>query len=93
MKNRVFISGAQGFVGRYLVAHWLKVDPEAQILGVETLSIHARNVYAYGSPWRSCEVLAPLPPLLRQAMATRYTYLSRDIRQKAEMGRVHHELP
>lgn len=90
MKNRVFISGAQGFVGRYLVAHWLKVDPEAQILGVGR-SAFMRETFTHTVHRGDREVLAPLPHTLRTGDGDRYTYLSRDIRQKAEIGRVLHE--
>ena len=89
MKNRVLITGAQGFVGRYLVAHWLEVDPKVEILGVGrspfipdrfTHKIHHGNV----------EIHAPLPTNLKVG-SRRYRYLSIDIRQKAQLSRASSE--
>jgi GDP-4-dehydro-6-deoxy-D-mannose reductase len=86
MKNRVFITGAQGFVGRYLVAHWLETDPEVEILGVGrspfvpdrfTHKIHHGNI----------EIQAPLPAHLKIG-SRRYKYVSLDIRQRAHLSRL-----
>ncbi len=86
MKNRVLITGAQGFVGRYLVSHWLEADPEVEIFGVGrspfvpdrfTHKIHRGNV----------EIQAPLPANLKIG-SRRYKYVSSDIRQKAEVSRL-----
>jgi nucleoside-diphosphate-sugar epimerase len=87
MKNRVFISGAQGFVGRYLVAHWLKADPEAEILGVGR-SAFMPEAFTHTVHRGDLEVLAPLPQNLRTGNGDRYHYLSVDIRRKSEIRRI-----
>lgn len=90
MKNRVFISGAQGFVGRYLVAHWLKAAPETEILGVGR-SAFMPEAFTHTVHRGDCEVLAPLPQNLRTGNGDRYHYLSLDIRRKADIRRVLNE--
>src|SRR5580658_7429659 len=86
MKNRVLITGSQGFVGRYLVAHWIKVDPEVEIVGVGR-SPFVTDRFMHKIHHRSVEILAPLPANLK-VESRRYKYVSLDIRRKQELNRV-----
>ena len=85
MNNRVFITGAQGFVGRYLVAHWLEADPKVEILGVGR-SPFMPDYFTHKIQLGSVEIHAPLPTNLKVA-SHRYRYLSINIRQRAQLSR------
>jgi nucleoside-diphosphate-sugar epimerase len=86
MKNHVLITGAQGFVGRYLVAHWLEVDPEAEILGVGR-SPFIPDHFTHKIHFGSGEIHAPLPKNMK-VRSRRYKYVSVDIRQKVQLSRI-----
>jgi nucleoside-diphosphate-sugar epimerase len=76
---RILITGAQGFVGRYLVARWLDVDSHVEIVGcgrspADTAAFtHAISAGCGAMP-------APLPPALCSACRdSRYRYVEADI--------------
>jgi nucleoside-diphosphate-sugar epimerase len=79
VKNRILITGIQGFVGRYLAAHWVRMDPAAEIWGLGR-SIQLLDTFTHSIRWASQTFQAPLPASLR---SSGFRYLSMDILQKA----------
>jgi nucleoside-diphosphate-sugar epimerase len=85
--TRFLITGAQGFVGRYLVAGLLRSDIDACILG---LGRSPRNDYAFTHyiNQRTEPIQAPLPRALEVlSYGSRYQYLLADINERAELSR------
>jgi nucleoside-diphosphate-sugar epimerase len=76
--RRVLVTGAQGFVGRYLVAHWLSADHNAELLGVGRSPEDGNGFpHRLGATGRR----APLPPALRETLRdARYAYEPLDLR-------------
>jgi nucleoside-diphosphate-sugar epimerase len=78
MTQRYLLTGAQGFVGRHMVAHLLCHSPQATLLGVGR-SPHQDLSFNH---WVSCghrRVPASLPAYLRSADGGRYRYVSMDM--------------
>lgn len=76
---RALITGAQGFTGRYLIAHWLALDPEAELFG---LGRSSRNdeTFTHQITKGKEGMQAPLPAAIRNAFRSpRYTYVSADL--------------
>ncbi len=82
--NRVLITGAQGFVGRYLVSHLLTADGRAKIFGVGR-SPSLQHVFTHKVRLGRFEIPAPLPAELRLPSSDCYGYAQVDIRQKSQM--------
>ncbi len=79
MGDRILITGAQGFVGRYLAAHWLRDDPAATVLGVGR-SPRLQATFAHAVSWGGTRAPAPLPATLSDALrSARSRYLSLDV--------------
>jgi nucleoside-diphosphate-sugar epimerase len=88
MSRRYLITGAQGFVGRYLVAHLLNADGGAEILGVGR-SPRRDDAFTHDVHWEATAVAAPLPDELKTTFCSRhYQYVALDLRQRAPMSRV-----
>lgn len=81
--DRILVTGAQGFQGRYLVAHWLAQDPGATILGVGR-SPRNDAAFTHRLRWRSSSLPAPLPAPLRPDDG-RYEYRAVDIADAAAL--------
>jgi 3-dehydroquinate synthase len=80
VKRRVVITGAQGFLGRYLVAHWLRSDPEVEIVGLGR-SKRREDAFTHVVHWGDKRVPAPLPPeVLVDERSVRYRYVALDLR-------------
>ena len=76
---RVLITGAQGFVGRYLAGRWLDADPEVEITGCGRSAENSRT-FLHNVTIGSSSQAAALPPGLRAAAdSTRYTYCRVDV--------------
>ncbi|WP_164712409.1 NAD-dependent epimerase/dehydratase family protein [Methylobacterium currus] len=74
MTDRILITGAQGFLGRYLAADWLAAEPDAVILGLGR-SPALPDTFTHVVHWGDAALPAPLPPRLGRALATpRYGY-------------------
>lgn len=84
---RALVTGAQGFVGRYLIAELLASQSDVRIVGVGRSA--ACTTFTHTVTWRSMRVAAPLPPELRSAAHdARYAYQPVDIRDRARFGRI-----
>lgn len=80
--SRVLITGAQGFVGRYTVVHWLRSDPAAAIVGVGRSRQLLRS-FTHRIEWAGVRPRAPLTRELRLGIASeRYRYVRLDLRDK-----------
>jgi GDP-4-dehydro-6-deoxy-D-mannose reductase len=76
---RYFITGAQGFVGRYLTAHLLTTDPTVEVLGMGRSASNSSG-FTHIMSWGRRAVLSPLPRQLRQALTdSRYAYARLDL--------------
>ena len=77
--RRILVTGAQGFIGRYLVADWLTADPDATVLGIgrsERLNRH----FTHAVHWGELQTHAPLPELLVEVLGSkRYHYVALDM--------------
>jgi nucleoside-diphosphate-sugar epimerase len=75
MTDRCLITGAQGFIGRYLIVHLLEGFPAATLLGIgrapEETSTFRHSITSGGRAVR-----APLPEELRNLDVRRYSYVS-----------------
>lgn len=77
--QRILVTGSQGFIGRFLVSHWLAVAPDAVIVGIgrssETPAHFTHNVH-----WGTETLRAPLPAWMADTRAThRYRYQPQDL--------------
>jgi 3-dehydroquinate synthetase/nucleoside-diphosphate-sugar epimerase len=86
MSSRVLITGSQGFVGRYALAHWIAADPDVTVVGVGR-SRRLSCSFTHHIEWRSVPFRAPLTDELRLATANhRYRYTRMDIRNKSALA-------
>lgn len=77
---RILVTGAQGFVGRYYVAHALRTDASCVVLGVGR-SVRNDKTFTHCVRWGSASVPAPLPAEVRvDAAGGRYRYEAVDLR-------------
>jgi GDP-4-dehydro-6-deoxy-D-mannose reductase len=85
VSSRVLITGAQGFVGRYVVAHWLQSDPLAAMVGIGRSRQLFRS-FTHRIEWAGAKLRAPLPTELRWGSASeRYRYLRLDLRDRPSL--------
>src|SRR5437762_312414 len=85
MNSRILVTGAQGFLGRYLVAHLLGCNDESQIVGLGR-SPRLDHEFTHSVQWGSRRVTAPLPPELHRALlCPRYHYASLDLLRQPEL--------
>lgn len=78
MKHRYLVTGAQGFLGRYLVHELLSRSEDCAILGIgRSPREDAHFLYRLTCADRS--VAAPLPERLRSSTSPRYSYLPVDL--------------
>src|SRR5262249_15456484 len=78
MTDRFLITGAQGFIGRYLCSHLLDQFPAAKILGVGR-SPENNLAFRYSVTHANTKVPAPVPEKLRIIRDSRYSYVSCDL--------------
>ena len=75
----VLVTGAQGFIGRYLVAQWLAAEPRGEVIGIGR-SRGQRETFTHEVGWGGSRVAAPLPAPLRAALASpAYRYVALDV--------------
>jgi GDP-4-dehydro-6-deoxy-D-mannose reductase len=74
---RVLVTGAQGFLGRYVVSGWLR-RPDVEVLGIGR-SDRVDEAFTFDLRWNGALVPAPLPPTLRLMTTNeRYSYEQAD---------------
>jgi len=85
VSSRVLITGAQGFVGRYAVAHWLESEPGVAIAGIGRSRQLSRS-FTHSVEWKGVRRRAPIPHELRRAIASeRYRYVRLDLRDRPRL--------
>ena len=86
MSTRFFVTGAQGFIGRYLVAHLLTSRPDAVVVGIGR-SPELATHFPHALEWAGSRRPAPLPPDLGRALADdRYRYAPVEITARARLA-------
>ena len=79
MTDRILVTGAQGFIGRYLIADLLHHDDDVNVLGIGR-SPASPNTFTHVVRWGNERVQAPLPRTLAASVQDdRYTYHAVDI--------------
>jgi 3-dehydroquinate synthase len=85
MNTRILVTGAQGFLGRYLIAHLLQTDQEREILGLGR-SPRLEDGFTHSLQWGASRLRAPLPEKLRGVFqSSRYHYASLDLAHQPEL--------
>lgn len=88
MTRRVLVTGAQGFLGRYLVANWLTADPQAIVFGVGR-SARLDGHFTHDVHWGDVRVQAPLPAHLAEVLRNdRYRYFAIDVTNTPAFARL-----
>ncbi|HEX2636033.1 MAG TPA: iron-containing alcohol dehydrogenase [Gemmatimonadales bacterium] len=83
--RRILVTGAQGFLGRYLVAHLLGAEPGSEVLGLGR-SPRLEDSFTHSLQWGASRLEAPLPEELRGALRSpRYHYMSLDLLRQPEL--------
>jgi len=78
MTRRFLITGAQGFIGRYLVAHLLDRFPDSAALGLGR-SPRQDETFLHYVTYQDRPTRGSLPEYLRNLNADRYSYVSCDL--------------
>ncbi len=79
MNTRILITGGQGFIGRYLAAHWLEEDQQALVMCLGR-SGRMDDRFTHRVNRGDISVPAPLPADLCAALSTnRYRYTALDL--------------
>ena len=74
MAARCLITGAQGFIGRYLTAHILREHPKAEVVGIGR-SPRLDGFFTHRISRDGRQSLAPLPPNLATGVDHRFRYI------------------
>ena len=83
--TRILVTGAQGFVGRYLIDHLLRTYPTAEVLGLGR-SPRLADVFTHSLQWGHSRLGAPLPPELQGCFESpSYHYVSLDLGRQPEL--------
>ena len=81
----VLVTGAQGFIGRYLVARYLATEPRGTVLGIGRSQGQCES-FTHEVRWDAARVAAPLPASLRAALANpAYCYMAVDLLDRRAM--------
>lgn len=88
----VLVTGAQGFVGRYLVAELLSTDDNRRIVGTGR-SVGRTDAFTHTLTQGGIAKPAPLPPAMRQILQAaeqsgRYRYVAGDLTRTEDVHRV-----
>lgn len=87
MSTRFFVTGAQGFVGRYLTAHLLAERPDAEVFGIGR-SPERRDSFSHSIGWAGGRLPAPLPADLEPAARhPAYRYAPIDLNARGPLAR------
>lgn len=83
--SRVLVTGAQGFLGRYVVADWLGADEATEVTGLGR-SPRDDAVFTHEVGWRGRRWAAPVTEDLAAALESdRYQYVSADLTDTAAL--------
>jgi 3-dehydroquinate synthase len=86
VSSRILVTGAQGFLGRFLVAHLLETEQGSEVLGLGR-SPRLEDSFTHAIQWGTSRVKAPLTEELRAALASpRYHYASLDLMRQPELA-------
>lgn len=78
MTERYMVTGAQGFIGRYLVKHLLVRFPNSKVLGIGR-SPEQHSAFLHTLTCGNRRLRALLPPELRDLSPERYLYIPSDL--------------
>jgi GDP-4-dehydro-6-deoxy-D-mannose reductase len=79
------VTGAQGFIGRYLTAHLLANRPDAEVIGIGR-SPELRDSFPHSIRWAGARLPAPLPrELARSSSHHAYRYESIDLNARVPL--------
>src|SRR5712672_2380280 len=84
--KRILVTGAQGFVGRYLVSWCAQADPSVQILGIGR-SPQIADTFTHRVQWGAEILRAPLPLALRHRGA-HVKYVAADLGNRRVIARL-----
>jgi 3-dehydroquinate synthase len=88
---RVLLTGAQGFIGRYVAGEWLASDPTVEIIGIGRSAVRAG--FRHRVNWAGQKVAAPLPRALEEQIdSVHYRYESLDILDRPGLTRLLQEV-
>ena len=88
LTKRFLVTGAQGFVGRYLVSRLLSSHSEVTVLGVGRSS-RLDDTFTHSVSWNTQLIQAPLPEALKTSRyGDRYQYASIDIRDRVGLSEI-----
>lgn len=88
LTKRFLVTGAQGFVGRYLVSRLLGSHSEVTIFGVGRSS-RLDDTFTHSVSWKTQLIQAPLPEELNTSCyGERYQYASIDIHDRVGLSQV-----
>jgi GDP-4-dehydro-6-deoxy-D-mannose reductase len=88
LTKRFLVTGAQGFVGRYVVSRLLSSHSEITVLGVGR-SRRLHDTFTHSVSWKTQLIPAPLPEELKTSgYGDRYQYASIDIRDRMGLSEV-----
>jgi GDP-4-dehydro-6-deoxy-D-mannose reductase len=92
VERRVLITGAQGFLGRYVAADWLEADGDAAICGIGR-SEESDSHFTHTVHWGERRVRAPLHPQLAGSLRSdRYRYQALDMTDSQSLTELMAEL-
>src|SRR4051794_23426082 len=85
MSAHILITGAQGFVGRYAVAHCLDRDPTTTVVGLGRSRLLLGS-FTHRLEWARAQTRARIPAqLLAAAASQRYRYVALDLRDQSAL--------
>src|SRR5262249_48652842 len=82
--KRYFVTGAQGFVGRYLISSILESQNDAAVLGIGR-SPWRNDTFTHCVRWAGTLVPAPLPPRL-SIKSRRYEYVVVNVHRREDIA-------
>lgn len=86
MNKRILITGAQGFLGRYLAKALIKGTKRLEVVGIGR-SPRLDDCFTHSIYIKDNKTIpAPLPAGMAEALSSRYKYFSIDVNDKKQLG-------